>query len=180
MANSKRIRRRAVLQGMGAGLAVGVLGTWPRQASAEEKQGISDTEILIGALGPITGPTAFIGGPARDGMALAIEKINEAGAINGRKLRLVYEHAATPPESVAAAKKLTENDKVFILVLASGSTGAAAAADYVRSAKIPTYNIFGATPIIREPFARNVFHGSMPDPVVTGSGISAQIPEVGS
>ena len=146
MAISTRIRRRTVLQGMGAGVAAGVLGTWPRQASADEKQGITDTEILIGALGPITGPTAFIGGPARDGMALAIEKINEAGPINGRKLRLVYEHAATPAESVAAAKKLTENDNVFILVLASGSTGAAAAADYVRSAKIPTYNIFGATP----------------------------------
>ena len=175
MAISTRIRRRTVLQGMGAGVAAGVLGTWPRQASADEKQGITDTEILIGALGPITGPTAFIGGPARDGMALAIEKINEAGPINGRKLRLVYEHAATPAESVAAAKKLTENDNVFILVLASGSTGAAAAADYVRSAKIPTYNIFGATPIIREPFARNVFHGSMPDPVVTGSGMVDEV-----
>ena len=175
MANSNRIQRRTVLQGMGAGVAAGVLGTWPWQASADEKQGITDTEILIGALGPITGPTAFIGGPARDGMTLAIEKINEAGPINGRKLRLVYEHAATPAESVAAAKKLTENDNVFILVFASGSTGAAAAADYVRSAKIPTYNIFGATPIIREPFARNVFHGSMPYPVVTGSGMVDEV-----
>ena len=169
MAKSFRIPRRIVLQGMGAGIASGALGAWPRFAAADERQGVTDSEILIGALGPITGPTAFIGAPARDGMQLAIEKINQSGPINGRKLRLIYEHAGTPAESVAAAKKLTENDKVFILVLASGSTGAAAAADYVRSAKIPTYNIFGATPIIREPFARNVFHGSMPDPVVTGS-----------
>jgi branched-chain amino acid transport system substrate-binding protein len=160
---------------MGAGAATAVLGTWPEAAFADEKQGVTNTEILIGALGPLTGPTAFIGAPARDGMALAMEKINEAGAINGRKLKMVYEHAATPAESVAAAKKLTENDKVFILVLASGSTGAAAAADYVRSAKIPTYNIFGATPIIREPFARNVFHGSMPDPVVTGTGMIDEV-----
>ena len=175
MANSIRIPRRAVVQGMGAGAAAAVLGNWPEAAFADDKQGVTDTEILIGALGPLTGPTAFIGAPARDGMALAIEKINEAGAINGRKLKMVYEHAATPAESVAAAKKLTESDKVFILVLASGSTGAAAAADYVRSAKIPTYNIFGATPIIREPFARNVFHGSMPDPVVTGSGMIDEV-----
>ena len=74
MANSQRIRRRTVLQGMGASVAVGVSGAWPRQASANEKQGITDTEILIGALGPITGPTAFIGGPARDGWALATSK----------------------------------------------------------------------------------------------------------
>ena len=34
-------------------------------------------------------------------------------------------HAATPAESLAAVKKLVEQDKVFVLVLASGSTGAA-------------------------------------------------------
>jgi branched-chain amino acid transport system substrate-binding protein len=175
MVVSKQFTRRNVIQGMSAGAALGILATWPKEAFADEKQGVTDTEILIGALGPLTGATAFIGAPARDGMQLAIEKINEAGPINGRKLKLAYEHAATPAESVAAAKKLTENDKVFILVLASGSTGAAAAADYVRAAKIPTYNIFGATPIIREPFARNVFHGSMPDPVVTASGMVDEV-----
>ena len=67
-------------------------------------------------------------------MQLAIDKINEAGPINGRKLRLIFEHASTPAESVAAAKKLNESDKVFVLVIATGSTGAAAAADYVRAA----------------------------------------------
>jgi len=170
-----KVGRRAVIKSIATGLATSTFGVFPRLAFADERQGVTDTEILIGGLGPITGPTAFIGAPGRDGIQLAIEKINETGPINGRKLRLTYEHAATPAESVAAAKKLTENDKVFVLVLASGSTGAAAAADYVRSAKIPTYNIFGATPIIREPFARNIFHGSMPDPVVTGSEMVNEI-----
>ena len=174
MANSQRIPRRTVLQGMSVGIA-GIFIGWPGRAAADETQGVTDSEILIGGLGPITGPTAFIGGPARDGMSLAFDKINEAGPINGRKLRLIYEHAATPAESVAAAKKITENDKAFILVLASGSTGAAAAADYVRSAKIPTYNIFGATPIIREPFAKNVFHGSMPEPSVTANAMVDEV-----
>jgi branched-chain amino acid transport system substrate-binding protein len=170
-----KVGRRTVMKTMAAGLAASALSTFPRAAFADERQGVTDTEVLIGGLGPITGPTAFVGAPGRDGMQLAIDKINEAGSINDRKLRLIYEHAATPAESVAAAKKLTESDKVFVLVLASGSTGAAAAADYVRSAKIPTYNIFGATPIIREPFARNIFHGSIPDPVVTGSAMVNEI-----
>ena len=64
---------------------------------------------------------------------------------------------------MAAAKKLVENDKVFVLIIASGSTGAAAAADYVRAERrFSTYNTVGATPIIREPFAHNVFHGTIP------------------
>ena len=94
-------------------------------------QGVTDTEIVIGALGPLTGPLGFIGGPGRDGLQLGFDQINAAGGINGRKVRMVYEAASTPAESVAAAKKLVENDKVFALILSSGSTGAAAAADYV-------------------------------------------------
>jgi branched-chain amino acid transport system substrate-binding protein len=169
------LRRRTVLHGMATGLAASALGMWPRSVLADNRQGITDSELLIGGLGPLTGPFSFIGAPGRDGMQLAIDKINEMGPINGRRLRLAFEHASTPAESVAAAKKLTENDKVFVLVLASGSTGAAAAADYVRSAGIPTYNIFGATAIIREPFARNVFHGSMPDAAVSGRGMIDQV-----
>ncbi len=96
-------------------------------------QGITDSEILIGGLGPFTGPLfGFIGGPGRDGLQLAFDQINATGRINGRHVRLVFEDASTPAESVAAAKKLIENDKVFALILSSGSTGAAAAADYVR------------------------------------------------
>jgi branched-chain amino acid transport system substrate-binding protein len=60
---------------------------------------------------------------------------------------------------------------VFVLVIATGSTGAAAAADYVRATKIPTYNTVGATPIIRNPFARNVFHGTITDAGGSGQGL---------
>ncbi len=133
--------------------------SWPAHA---QTTGVTDKEIVIGALGPLTGATSFMGVPGRDGMQLAIDEINAAGGVNGRKLKLDFEHAFTPAESVAAAKKLVENDGVFVLVLASGSTGAAAAADYVREKGVPTYNLFGATPIIRKPFADNVFHSAMP------------------
>lgn len=134
-------------------------------------QGVADGEITIGALGALTGATAFIGGPGRDGIQLAVDEINAAGGIEGRKLKLVFEHAFTPAESVAAAKKLVQSDKVFVLILASGSTGAAAAADFVRETGVPTYNIFGATPIIREPFAKNVFHSAIPGAEVSGQAM---------
>jgi branched-chain amino acid transport system substrate-binding protein len=151
--------------------AFGTGGLRPQFALAQATQGVTDNEILIGALGQLSGPFAFIGAPGRDNMQLAIEKINEAGPINGRKLRMIFEHASTPAEAVGAAKKLVENDKVFVLVIATGSTGAAAAADYVRSVGIPTYNTVGATPIIRNPFARNVFHGTITDAGGSGQGM---------
>lgn len=150
------IRTRFAGLAAAAALAVGATG------AGAQSPGVTEDTIRIGALGALTGATAFIGAPGRDGLQLAFDAINAAGGINGRQLELVFEHAFTPAESVAAAKKLVESDGVFVLVLASGSTGAAAAADYVRDTGIPTYNIFGATPIIRTPFAPNIFHSAIP------------------
>ncbi len=152
------------------GVVFAAMTAWAAPA-VHAQQGVTQNEIVIGALGPLTGPFAFIGAPGRDSIQLAIDQINAAGGLNGRKLKLVFEHANTPAESVAAAKKLVEEDKVFTLILASGSTGAAAAADYVRAAKIPTYNIYGATPIIRVPFAKNVFHSAIPGAETSGKAL---------
>jgi branched-chain amino acid transport system substrate-binding protein len=171
MVQKHLVHRRSVLKGTLGLVTAGFAGIGPRAALAQDVQGVTDKEIVIGALGQLTGPFAFIGAPGRDNMQLAVDKLNEAGGINGRRLRLIYEHASTPAESVAAAKKLVENDRVFVLVIASGSTGAAAAADYVRAAKIPTYNTVGATPIIRNPFARNIFHSTIPEASITGQAM---------
>ena len=136
-----------------------VAGSLSGVAAAED--GITPTEISVGAIGALTGPLAFIGTPGRDSMMMAFDEINAQGGVCGRKLHLQFEHASSPAESLAAVKKLVEEDKVFILVLASGSTGAAAAADYVRQEGVPTYNLYGSTPIIRNPFAKNVFNGAV-------------------
>jgi branched-chain amino acid transport system substrate-binding protein len=165
------VHRRRVLQGAAGLAAASFIEAQTRSAFAQAAQGVTDNEILIGALGQLNGPFAFIGVPGRDNMQMTIDKLNAEGGINGRKLKLLFEQASTPAESVAAAKKLVEDDKVFVLVIATGSTGAAAAADYVRAAKIPTYNTVGATPIIREPFARNVFHGTIPPASITGQAL---------
>jgi len=150
--------------------ALGLVSLAGSPAGAQER-GITASEILIGAIGALTGPVAFIGTPGRDGMTMGFNEINERGGVCGRKLRLQFEHASTPAESVAAVKKLVEQDKVFVLVLASGSTGAAAAADYVRAAGVPTYNLYGSTPIIREPFSKNVFHGAIVPVEVSARGL---------
>lgn len=157
-----------------AALAVCVaagLGSMAVPSARAQEAGVSDTEITIGAIGALTGPLAFIGTPGRDGMTLALNEINAKGGVCGRKLRLQFEHASTPAESLAAVKKLVEQDKVFALVLASGSTGAAAAADYVRQTGVPTYNLYGSTPIIREPFSKNVFHGAIVPIEVAAPGL---------
>src|SRR2546423_899278 len=127
MIDKHLFRRRAVLQGGLALASTGIAGLPAMPAHAQAAPGVTDGEVLIGALGQLTGPFAFIGAPGRDNIQLAVEHLNAAGGVNGRKLRLIYEHASTPAGSVAAAKKLVENDKGFVLLIARGSTRAAAA-----------------------------------------------------
>jgi branched-chain amino acid transport system substrate-binding protein len=152
--------RRCIASVAAMAFGIGFLAG-PVTAAYAEENGVTASEITVGAIGALTGPLAFIGAPGRDSMMMAFEEINARGGVCGRKLHLQFEHAATPAESVAAVKKLVEQDKVFVLVLASGSTGAAAAADYVREVGVPTYNLYGSTPIIREPFSKNVFNGAV-------------------
>lgn len=159
--------------GVLAGSLVGFTGL--AQAQDRERQGVTDHEILLGAFGPLTGPAAWIGLSARDGLNLALKEINDHGGILGRRLRLIFENAQTPADSIAVAKKLVEQDRVFALIIGAGSTGAAAAADYVREVGIPTYNIVAATPKIRTPFARNIFNGVYPDASTVADAFAHEI-----
>ena len=53
--------------------------------------GITDTEIVIGDVEPLTGPPALLGVAASIGHKIAIAEANNAGGINGRKIEYVLE-----------------------------------------------------------------------------------------
>ena len=69
-------------------------------------QGVAKDSILIGAFGPITGPVAFVGLGARDGMNMAVKEINAAGGIHGRKLKVIFEDDAASPSRALASKEI--------------------------------------------------------------------------
>jgi branched-chain amino acid transport system substrate-binding protein len=91
-------------------------------ATAQPVQGITDTEILLGSITDVSGPVASVGGPHRDGMTLAVEEINAAGGVHGRKIRVIIEDSGyDPKKAVLAAQKLLTQDKVFALIGTLGS-----------------------------------------------------------
>src|SRR3954469_12707337 len=96
--------------------AIGVaLALFGGRASAED--GVDKDTILIGAYGPITGPSAFLGLGGRDGASIAIEQLNAAGGIHGRKLKMIFEDDGfSPAKALTSVKKLVEQDKVFMIM----------------------------------------------------------------
>jgi ABC-type branched-subunit amino acid transport system substrate-binding protein len=92
-------------------------------ASAAKNQGISKDEILLGSVLDLSGPVASIGVPVREGQDMAIQAANDAGGINGRKIRIIYaDRGYDPKKAIIATQKLTNDDRVFAFV---GQLGAA-------------------------------------------------------
>jgi branched-chain amino acid transport system substrate-binding protein len=72
--------------------------------------------VEMGVLVPLTG-FGDLGPKMQRGAELATEEINEAGGINGKKIKLVYEDDQCKPETgVTAIKKLVEVDNIHIIV----------------------------------------------------------------
>lgn len=122
------------------GLAVGAVVLTCLPAAAQIKvtnQGISATEIVIGTHQDLSGPIKGWGVPVANGMKMAVEEINAAGGVNGRKIRLVVEDSGyDPKKAVLASQKLIERDKIFAMVGAMGSPTVLAAQDILLDAGV--------------------------------------------
>src|SRR6185436_7286473 len=70
-------------------------------------QGVTKDEIIIGTHQDLSGPIKGWGVPVSNGMKMAVEEINGAGGINGRKIKLVVEDSGYDPKrAVLATQKM--------------------------------------------------------------------------
>lgn len=123
-------------------------------------QGITKDTILIGGFGPLTGPVAWMGLGARDGMNLAVTEINNAGGIHGRKLKVIFEDdAASPSRALAGVKKLVDQDKVFMVFCGAGSNSTVGVIDFVKERKMPMIASIASAPAMTKPFNKYMFRG---------------------
>ncbi|GHV72304.1 ethanolamine utilization protein EutJ [Spirochaetia bacterium] len=78
--------------------------------------------VSIGAVFPLSGGVAFYGNESRDGALLAIDEINAAGGLLGKKLVLISEDdEGDSVKSINAFTKLTTRDKVSFVIGSSTS-----------------------------------------------------------
>ncbi|MBI3089050.1 MAG: ABC transporter substrate-binding protein [Candidatus Tectomicrobia bacterium] len=87
-------------------LALAILPA-PRTAAAELK---------IGAILPISGYLAAVGQGQKVAMDMAVEEINAAGGVNGKKIQvMVVDDSGKIEESITAAKRVIDRDKVLMI-----------------------------------------------------------------
>lgn len=100
--------------------------------------GDSSDTIKIGWYGPLTGYAATDGTNSFKGAQLAIDKVNTAGGIDGKKLKLVAEDdQGKPEEAIKAVQKLINKDQVTAIIDGAYSGSSKTAAVKVQEAKVP-------------------------------------------
>ncbi|CAO3381571.1 ABC transporter substrate-binding protein [Azospirillum argentinense] len=118
--------RNVVLGGL---LLTGIAASVPAQAQ--------DT-VRIGLVQPLTGSVAYNGKSVVEGARLAVEDMNAAGGVLGKKIELIVEDGqCTPANSVNAVEKLVQKDKVVTLVGAFCSSATAAIMPVAQKYKLP-------------------------------------------
>jgi len=118
-------------------LAMSATSAWA-QAKAP---GVTDTEVVIGATTPLSGPAAAWGTTALGAEAWA-KYVNEQGGVHGRKIRVeLKDDGYNPGRSVANLNDM--KDSVFALVGLLGTAVLNANKDNIAEAKLPTIWPYG-------------------------------------
>ena len=74
-------------------------------------------EILLGNLFAGAGPFATLAKTNEIAAQMAVEEINAAGGVNGKKLKIVsFDTASKPEQAVVGVRKLAEDDKVMAII----------------------------------------------------------------
>ena len=140
------------------GVAFGLtIATLALVRPAEAENGVTSDKIVFGQTAALDGPTAALGQGMRDGLLAAFGEANEAGGVKGHKLELISaDDGYEPNKSIAAAKKLIVEDKVFALVGSVGTPTSAAVQPIAAEAGVPFIGAFTGAEFLRDPYKPNV------------------------
>src|ERR1019366_8554990 len=98
----------------------------------------ADDPVRVGEYASLTGKEASFGQSSHRGITMAVEEINAAGGVLGRRIELITEANQTVPgQSATAAKKLISREKVVALLGEVSSGRSLEAAPVAQGARVP-------------------------------------------
>jgi branched-chain amino acid transport system substrate-binding protein len=110
---------------------------------------MAEDVILVGGLFAESGPAAFVGTPSRLVAEMAVEEINAAGGVLGKKLKLViYDTESDANLALRNARKLVEQDKVLAIIGPTSTGSGMAMKQYVEGRGVPVLMTVGGDPVI--------------------------------
>jgi branched-chain amino acid transport system substrate-binding protein len=123
-------------------------------AAGATTPGLTATEIMLGATGPLSGSEAAYA-PTLTGAAAYFDYVNAHGGVNGRKIVFkVEDDGYNPVQTVQLTQKLVEQEGVFAIFNSIGTEHALAVRDYLNSHKVPQLFVGSGAAVIGAQHAR--------------------------
>lgn len=132
-------------------LSLVLIGCPPKATETGTTTGGTEGEIVIGEYGSLTGSEATFGQSTHNGIMLAVDEINAAGGVNGRKIRIITEDDQSKAEEAAnAVTKLISQNNVIAVLGEVASSNSLAAAPICQSNKVPMITPSSTNPKVTE------------------------------
>lgn len=110
---------------------------------------LAQETIKVGEIASLTGKEASLGQSSHNGTLLAIEHINAAGGVLGKKIELIAEDTQSKSgESGTAVRKLISRDKVVAILGEVASSRSLEAAPICQSNKVPMITPASTNPAV--------------------------------
>ncbi len=132
-------------------LSVVLFGCPPKTSETASATAGTEGEIVIGEYGSMTGGQATFGVSTHNGIMLALDEINGAGGVNGRKIRVISEDDQSKSEEAAnAVTKLISQHNVIAIIGEVASSSSLAAAPICQANKVPMITPSSTNPKVTE------------------------------
>jgi branched-chain amino acid transport system substrate-binding protein len=132
-------------------LSVVLFGCPPKTTETASGTGGTEGEIVIGEYGSLTGAEATFGVSTHNGIMLALDEINGAGGVNGRKIRVITEDDQSKAEEAAnAVTKLINQNRVVAIIGEVASSNSLAAAPICQANRVPMITPSSTNPKVTE------------------------------
>lgn len=119
--------------------------------------GVTEDSVKLGLFVSTTGGIATFGLDTKNGVDLAVEEINAAGGINGKKIDLRFQDTASKPEEGgSAAEKLATQENVLVAMGAVASSVSLNAAPVFERNGIPMISPSSTNPTVTQQ-GKNIF-----------------------
>jgi ABC-type branched-subunit amino acid transport system substrate-binding protein len=132
----------------------------PAPPASSNVRGVTDREIKFGIVAPFSGVSKELGRQMKLGIDTAFNRINDAGGVDGRMLRLIAaDDGYEPSRTLDAVKQLYDKDQVFGFIGNVGTPTAAVALPFALEHRTLFFGAFtGANLLRNDPPDRYVFN----------------------
>jgi len=149
-----RMHRRKIIKWVGAGAALTGSGAFAGRTAFAQQNGA----IRLGFISSLTGAQATLGQSMLLGAQIAVDQINQAGGVRGRKLELVIrDDKARPTDATVAARELAGSDVNLHLGVVSSSVALALTAMLEQEKSVLITCAAHSDKLTKENFSRNYF-----------------------